>query len=114
MRRKTDEPADSRAIAGGTSSRKKGPARPLFRALSAGRSLLLCLELLHPSLELLHHGRVAERGHVSQLAALGDVAQEPAHDLPGSGLGQVVGPDDPVGPGELADPLGALLPDLLD
>src|ERR1700722_15912951 len=37
------------------------------------------------------------------------MAQQPAHDLAGPGLGHVVGPDDPLGPGELADPLGHVL-----
>jgi hypothetical protein len=53
--------------------------------------------------ELRQDGRVTQRGHVARLAVFGDVAQEPAHDLPGSRLGQVVGPDDPAGPGQLAD-----------
>ena len=47
-------------------------------------------------------------------AALGDVAQQPAHDLARARLGQVVGPDDPLGAGELADPLGDRRADALD
>src|ERR1700745_3340133 len=55
------------------------------------------------ALELRKYRRVTQRGHVAGLAVFRDVAQEPAHDLPGPGLGQVVGPDDPAGPGQLAD-----------
>src|SRR2546430_17228827 len=54
------------------------------------------------ALELRQHRRVTQRGHVAGLAVFRYVAQEPAHDLPGPGLGQVVGPDDPAGPGQLA------------
>ena len=49
---------------------------------------------------------VAQGGDVAERAAFGDVAQQPAHDLARAGLGQVVGPDDPLRAGELADPLG--------
>ena len=59
-----------------------------------------------------HHGRVAERRDVAERAAFGDVAQEPAHDLARARLGQVVGPDDALGPRELADLLGDVLADL--
>ena len=51
---------------------------------------------------------------VAELAALGDVAQQAAHDLPRAGLRQVVGPDDPLRARELADPLGDVLADLGD
>ena len=64
--------------------------------------------------ELLDHVGVAQRGHVAELAALGDVAQQPAHDLARAGLRQVVGPDDPLRARELADPLGDVLADLGD
>src|SRR5919107_1320728 len=69
-------------------------------------SVLLLLALLDLALELLHHVGVAQRGDVAELLALGDVAQQAAHDLARAGLGQVVGPDDPLRPGELADALG--------
>src|SRR5438445_322244 len=48
---------------------------------------------------------VAQRRDVAQLASLGDVAQQPAHDLAAARLRHVVGPDDALGPRELADPL---------
>src|SRR6185503_3045201 len=70
------------------------------------------LALGHLLREEVHHGRVAQGGHVAERAALGHVAQEAAHDLARAGLGQVVGPDDPLGPGELADALGDVLADL--
>src|SRR3954447_21224885 len=75
--------------------------------------LALGLSLLDLALELLHHVGVAQRGDVTELAALRDVAQQAAHDLARAGLRQVVGPDDALGPRELADPLGDVLADLL-
>src|SRR5674476_671882 len=77
-------------------------------------SVLLRLHLLDLSLQLLGHGRVAQRRHVAQGPSLGDVAQQPAHDLARARLWQVVGPDDPLGSGELADPLGDGRADALD
>ena len=65
-------------------------------------------------LELLRHRRVAQRRHVAELAALGDVAQQPAHDLPRARLRQVAGPDHPFRPGQFADPLGDVLVELAD
>ena len=38
-----------------------------------------------PLLDQVHHRRVGQRGHVADLAVLGDVAQQPAHDLARSG-----------------------------
>ena len=58
--------------------------------------------------------RVAQRRHVAELAALGDVAQQPAHDLARARLGQVVGPDDAPRARELADALGDVLAQLGD
>src|SRR3954451_11261545 len=79
------------------------------------RSLVLfLLALLHLALELGHHVRVAQRRYVAELLALGDVAQQAAHDLARARLGQVVGPDDALGPRELADALGDVLADLVD
>src|SRR5215218_8556284 len=77
-------------------------------------AVALGVALLDLALELLHDVGVAQRGDVAELAALGDVAQQPAHDLARAGLGQVVGPDDALGPGELADPLGDVLTQLGD
>src|SRR5438094_797080 len=82
----------------GHMSRHAGPLVPdgwiIERPSTAGAGI---------ALELRQHRRVTQRGHVSWLAVFRDVAQEPAHDLPGPGLGQVVGPDNPAGPGQLAD-----------
>ena len=53
------------------------------------RSVLAGRRLRHARLDQVHHGRVGERGDVAELAVLGDVAQQPAHDLAGAGLGQL-------------------------
>src|SRR4051794_22912387 len=68
---------------------------------------------LHLLLEILHHAGLAQRRHVAELVPLGDVAQQPAHDLAGARLRQVGGPDQLLGPRELADLLGDVLADLL-
>src|SRR3954471_22997961 len=59
--------------------------------------------------ERVDHARVVERRDVAELAAFGDVAQQPSHDLAGAGLGQVGRPDDPLRPRQLADPRRDLL-----
>src|SRR5215472_12587475 len=66
-------------------------------ARSALCALLRCL------LQPVQHRRVTQRGGIPGLAALRYVAQEPAHDLAGPGLGQVISPDDPFWPCELPD-----------
>src|SRR3954451_10599629 len=78
--------------------------------------LLLAVAVLGPELllEVLHHPGVAQRSDVTELPALGDVAQQAAHDLARPRLGQVGRPNHPLGPGELADPLGYGLADVLD
>src|ERR1041384_7309682 len=56
------------------------------------------------------HGVVLERGRVAdRLVAAGDVAQEPAHDLPAACLREGVGEAEVVGAGEGADLLGDVL-----
>ena len=77
-----------------------GRCRP-FRAPAA--LLLVRAARLDLLLQRAHHVGVAQRRDVAERAALGDVAQQPAHDLARARLGQVVGPDDPLGPRELAD-----------
>src|SRR5581483_8593476 len=76
--------------------------------------LLRGLLLLDLALELGHDVWVAERGDVTERPALRDVSQQPTHDLAGPGLWQIVGPDDSLGPGELADPVSHVGADLLD
>src|SRR3954447_9391535 len=78
------------------------------------RPVLLRLALVDPVLELLHHVRVAQRRDVAELAALGDVAQQPAHDLAAAGLRQAARPGDSPRGGRLADPGGDALADLVD
>src|SRR5665647_315941 len=50
-----------------------------------------------------HHCRIRERGRVAECAALGDVAQEAAHDLARAGLGEIGAEDDVVGLRDCAD-----------
>src|SRR5919202_1485499 len=88
-----------------------GPAAPPEAvARRPPRSVLLWPErsvLLWPGrrlgADLLHDRRVGERGHVTELALLGDIPQQPPHDLPGAGLWQVGREDDRAGAGQLAD-----------
>ena len=98
--------ARSSATATRTASRR--------RPIRASRLVLVLLALLDLALELLHDVRVAERRDVAELLALGDVAQQAAHDLARARLRQVVGPDDPLRAGELADALGDVLADVVD
>jgi hypothetical protein len=42
----------------------------------------------HSGLDLVHHTTVCQRRGVTDLAVLGDVTQQPAHDLSRAGLGQ--------------------------
>ena len=90
--------------------RRQSPShRPHMATLPGGdrrSSVLLRLQLLDLLLQALDHVGVAQRGDVAERAALGDVAQQPAHDLARARLRQVVGPDHALGARELADPLG--------
>src|SRR5437899_12175451 len=63
-------------------------------------------------LDLLDDGRIGERRRVAESPPLGDVAQQAAHDLAGSGLGQLVGEDHRLRPGRRTDLLGDVLPRL--
>src|SRR6266480_1451783 len=54
-------------------------------------------------LDLFDHGRVGEGSRVAELAIFGDVAKQPAHDLPRTRLRQLRGEDDVGRPGDLAD-----------
>src|SRR5437867_8904655 len=60
--------------------------------------------------DLLHDLHVGQRGHVAQLASLGHITEQAAHDLPGTSLRQILGEDDRMGPGDLADHLGHVFP----
>ena len=55
------------------------------------------------SADLVHHRGIGQRRGVAEVAALGHVAQQPAHDLAAAGLGQVGREDDRLGPGDGAD-----------
>src|ERR1039458_6096955 len=64
--------------------------------------------------QLGHDRRVAQGRDIAQGAPIGDVAQQPAHDLARARLGQIAGPDDPARARELADALGDGFTDPLD
>src|SRR6188508_773817 len=53
------------------------------------------------ALQLFHHARVGQRGHVAERASFGDVAQETSHDLPRARLGQIPREHDALGKGKL-------------
>ncbi len=67
-----------------------------------GRLFLPLVLLLEPR----HHLGIGQRGGVAQRPPLGDVAQQPPHDLATAGLRQVGGEEDVVGLGNRAN-LGA-------
>ena len=59
--------------------------------------------LVGAALELVDDGGIGERRGVAEVAALGDVAQQAAHDLAAAGLGQVRGEVDRLRLGDRAD-----------
>src|SRR5438874_13346086 len=80
------------------SVRARGPGTLPRCAIAAarlgGRRLRFLLLVLR--LERRNHGRVGERRGIAQRPPLGDVTQEPAHDLAAPGLGQLGREDDVV------------------
>ena len=62
--------------------------------------------LVQVVLDQVHHRGVGQGGDVAELAVLGDVAEQPAHDLAGAGLGQLLDDHDLPRPGDRADLLG--------
>src|SRR5207237_10504779 len=103
------EGAGAGRASGGTARGRGGPpgafrgSRALARAFAEGLLALrlLCLPVL--GLEPGDHGRIGEGRGVAEGAPLGDVAEEPAHDLAAPRLGKVGREDNVVGAGEGAD-----------
>src|SRR3954447_4228652 len=62
-----------------------------------------------PALDLVDHAGVGQRGGVTEIAALGHVLQQPPHDLAAARLGEIVGEDDGLGPGDGAELGGHML-----
>jgi hypothetical protein len=91
---------------GRCSSTTSGTDRQRRRYSSVGRRR-------RPAPDLLHDTGIGERGGVPEVAALGDVAQEPAHDLAAAGLRQVVGEDHRLRPGRRPDLGGDVATQLL-
>src|ERR671931_2533953 len=77
-------------------------------------SVLLALLGGRPLLDLLDDGRVGERGGITQLAVLGDVAEKPAHDLAAASLRQLGREDDVRGLRDRADLRGHVVTELLE
>src|SRR5438874_5008192 len=75
---------------------------------SAG--LVFTLALRREGADRRHDLGVGQRRHVPQIAPMGDVAQQAPHDLARAGLRQVVGEDDRMRPGDLADLDGHVVP----
>src|SRR5205085_5419255 len=72
--------------------------------------LVVILALRREGADRRHDLGVGQRRHVPEIAPMGDVAQQAPHDLARAGLRQVVGEDDGVRPGDLADLDGHVLP----
>src|SRR5215204_2398470 len=93
------------------------PRPPLSRlplwAASFERTLLLGHLLLGLLLDSLRDGRISQGRGVPELFALGYVLQEPAHDLAGVRLRQILDGVNPVGSADLAGLLGHRAPQLL-
>src|SRR5437588_6086485 len=83
-----------------------------LRGASGG--LLFTLALGREGTDRRHDLGVGQRRHVAEIPPVGDVAQQAPHDLARAGLRQVVGEDDRVGPGDLADLGRHVLPQLHD
>src|SRR5579863_9426983 len=65
-------------------------------------------------LEIRDDARVSERRGIAELAILGDVAEQAAHDLSASSFGQIWRERDPLGLGDRADQLGDVVAQLGD
>src|SRR5512132_3816097 len=90
-----------------SSGRFSRPAEPVLLLLLAGFAG-------RAGLELLHDRRIGQRRRVAKRPVLGDIAKEPAHDLPGTRLRQLGREDDVGRPGDLADLLGHVVAELLE
>src|SRR5207247_8396953 len=78
----------------------------------APRSFLGAGARLDHVVDLLHDLGVRQGRDVAEGPSPGHVAEQPAHDLSRTGLGEVVREDEGVGPGDLADLLRHMLPEL--
>ena len=65
-----------------------GEDRGLLAVARSDRIGSLLFPIGRRLLQRRHDRGVAQRGDVAELAAVGDVAQQPAHDLPGPGFGR--------------------------
>ncbi len=75
---------------------------------------LLLLFLFVLLLQFRHHRRIRQRRGVPQRATVGDIAQQPAHDLTAARLGQLRGKENFIRPGDRADLLGHVFFQLVD
>src|SRR5580704_6002868 len=65
-------------------------------------------------LKIRDYARVCERRGIAELAILGDVAEQAAHDLSASGFGQIWRERDPLRLGDRPDQLGDVVAQLGD
>src|SRR5680860_133206 len=80
------------------------PVEPLLVVLAVGR---LAVRLL---LDLIEDRRILQSRDISELVSVGDVSEQPPHDLSRTRLGKIVGEDDRLWPCDLADGLANMLP----
>src|ERR1700687_5934288 len=76
--------------------------------------LFFCFLLRGAALEIRDDARVCERRGIAELAVLGDVAEQAAHDLSASSFRQIWRKRDPLGLGDRTDQLGDVVAQLDD
>ena len=101
-------PACGRAPSGSSSRHARSAPAPTPSTSLLGRWLA------RPPLDLLDDRRVGERRRVTEVAAVGDVAQQPAHDLAAARLGQIRREVDRLRLGERPDLGGHMIAQLVD
>src|SRR4051794_20555508 len=94
--------------------RWRAHAPPAVTVSSASRLAPSAVLFLVVRLQLSDHRRIGQRRRIAERLALGDVAEQAAHDLAGAGLGQVGGEQDVVWPRNRADLLDDMFLQVVD
>ena len=102
---------DDRRARASSGSASPGPVLGEVRTCA---SLLGRLRREVPRLDAVDDRRVGERRRVAERLVLGDVAQQPAHDLARTGLRQLLGEQDRLRLRDRADQLGDVVAQLVD